>query len=997
MALAKQPVPIQLGQGLDTKTDPKSVVPGKLLLLENAVFKKRGQLAKRNGYQALTNLDVTGATIPTGGALEVFNGELLQYSNQTLYSYSAGIDRWVSKGSVVSAIVRTEQVIKNTESQTQADSATNLGITVYGWEDSRGGVRAQVVDEVSGTVLLADTVLDASASRVRVLAFSNFIYVFYYKSGSLCVRRINPLSPTAFDSAVTVSSTVNTSNPTYDVYNFQGIRILWAHNVQGSSQIKAGWLDDAPAVLTGVFAAVTIAEAGTNCLTAFEGPARRIYIAWHNATGVRCGIYNPGLGEVVAPVTVETPSADAVNITGFKNTDGTGATLLYEITAAATYNRFVRKATVSTSGTVGTPADFLRSVGLRSKAFTYTDADGNESHFVGVVHASTLQSTFFVARSDGLLVAKQQYSVAGGVATRPILANVWSPSAGVFAYAVLNKTQLVSENATLFTPNGVAKTTLDFTNADVFTAAQLGNNLHIVGGFLSMYDGQSVVEHGFHLYPENLSASQSGASGVADGTYLYCAVYEWTDNFGQIHQSAPSVPLSFTVTGGPRKVTVTIPTLRLTAKKGGRTNASIVLYRTENGDDQVFYRVSSVSSPTLNSTTADTVTIDDTTADAALISNQILYSVGGVLEHFAPPAASAISVYKNRIALAGLEDRDEVWFSKEYKKGEPVAFSDQIKKTVEPTGGRIIATAVIDDKLLFLKQDRYYYTFGDGPNNAGQDGDFAEPTFVTADVGCSNAQSIVRTPDGLMLETLKGIYLIDASLSPAPLGEPVIGFKDLTITSATLVSDVSQVRFATSDGVCLVYDYVERQWSTFTAHESLDAVLWNGSFVVLKTNGAVWKEDPTIFRDDGASIRMRIGTGWIALGGVIGFQRVYRVFLLGTYKSPHKLRTWVGYDFSPAYTDSIPFDPDTSLEIARLGDGSPFGSDEVFGGVNNAYRMSAHLRIQKCQAVRLLIEEETTSSTEGTQEAFDISTVGLLLGVKSGLGKLRAQQTKATE
>lgn len=1000
MALQKQPVPIQLGQGIDTKTDPKHVLPGKLLLLENAVFKKRNRLDKRNGYRKVSNLTLAGVELPTGSAMEVFNDELLQYANQELYSYSAGVDRWVSKGAAVSAIVRTRQVVKNTARQTQADSAHLGGVSVYSWEDSRGGVRATVIDEESGAALLSDVELDSSATRTRCLAFGSYLFVFYYKSGKLYVRRLNPLMATAFESAIEVCDDINTTSPNYDVYAYQALRILVVYNVEGATQVAAGWLDDEGAVLSGALSPVTAAaEAATNCLAIIPGPSNTFYLAWHNGTGVRVAIYNNGFGTLHTAFTVEAPGTNAVNITGYALTDGTGIRLLYETTAAATYNRMIRVASIASGGTVSTAAaDFLRSVGLTSKAWTYEDEDGNENHYVGIVHDSTLQATYFVARHDGLLVAKQQYSLAGGVTTRPILGNVWSSSTGVYAYAILNKVQLVSENATLFTPTGVAKTSLDFTNQDVFTAAQLGNNLHIVGGILSMYDGHSVVEHGFHLYPENLSASQSGAAGVGIGAYQYVAVYEWTDNYGQVHQSAPSVPLSFSVTGSARNVAVVVPTLRLTAKKSTRTNVSIALYRTEAAGTDVFYRVTSVLSPTANDPTADTVTITDTTADASLISNQILYTVGGVLEHLAPPASSAITVFKNRIILAGLESENDVWFSKEFKTGEPVAFTDQITKTVEPTGGGVQALAKIDDKLLMLKASTYYYTTGDGPNNTGQFGDFAEPSQVPqADVGTTNAQSIVAVPEGVMLKTAKGIYLIDSSLTPRYVGQEMEAFNALSVTSAALLADVNQVRFTTSDGVALVYDYEFKQWSTFTAHEAKDAVVWQGTYVLLKASGTVWKEDPAYFKDAGSPIRVRIGTGWLAVAGVIGFQRVYRVALLGEYKSPHKLRTWVGYDFSPAFTDSIPFDPDDSLDIARFGDGATYGADAVYGGTNSAYRYSAGLRVQKCQSIRFLIEEETTAATEGTHEAFNITTLGLLVGVKAGMGKFRAKQNLGTE
>jgi hypothetical protein len=993
MALQKQNVPILLGGGLDTKSDKKTVLPGKLLRAENVVFKKRNRLDKRPGYELLSHSDVSGADLPSGDSLATFNDELLLYGGQKLYSYASGAKRWVDKGAVVSAIVRTRQVIKNTYEQTAADSATLGGITVYAWEDGRGGVRASAHDEESGAIVLDDVSLDASASRPRVIAFGRYLYAFYYKSGSLYCRRLNPLAPAAFDAAVTVSATVNTAAPTYDVIPYRSTRILFAHNVQGAAQVKIGWLTEAIAT---TLTTHTVAEAATNSVALVLGPSETFCLAYQNVTdGVRACILNQGGAVAHGPLTVEAiTTANVVNITGYKTSSG--VTLLYERAAAATYNTLTRQCTVTTAGVAGTPADFLRSVGLWSKAFSYTDADNVERHYVGVVHSSTLQATFFVARSDGLIVAKQQASLARGLTSRPILANVWSPEAGVFAYTLVNKTRLVSENATLYSMTGVARTSLDFTAEDVFTAAQLGKNLHIVGGVLGLYDGAPVVEHGFHLYPENLAATPATSGGsMADGAYQYIAVFEWTDNHGQLHRSAPSVALDATVSGGSGSgsVTVTVPTLRLTGKNGTiRSSVSVALYRNEADGGEVFYRVSSISSPSYNTTTADSIDIVDTLADASIVSREILYTTGGTLDNEAPPSSSAVAIFKNRVWLGGLEDGSQVWFSKEHKAGEPVEFSGELKKDVEPTGGDVRQLAVLDDKLIFLKADRYYYTFGDGPNNTGALGEFADPVFRTADVGIEDTTSVVRVPDGIMLKTAKGIYLIDGNLAPSYIGDGVEDFNGYTVTSAELATSVNQVRFTTDGGPVLVYDYYFREWGTFTKLESKDSVTWLGRYVLLRASGVVWREDAILSKDCGAPINVALGTGWLALASLVGFQRVYRFFFVGEYKSPHKLRVGVAYDFSDAVTDYYTFDPDDALSISRYGDTSPFGDDDVYGGVNAAYRFVAHLRQQKCEAIRFVIEELTTAATEGSQEAFNVTALGLEVGAKAGMAKLRAQQ-----
>lgn len=496
MALTKQKIPINLGQGIDTKTDNKHVLPGKLVKLKNGVFKKRGRIDKRNGHDLIPNTTVDGVELGQGDSLAVYRNELLQYNGQSLYSLSSNSDKWVDKGSAVSIVTKTKQIINNTAQQTQVDSAINDGIGVYAWEDSRGGVRASIVDETTGVPILTDVSIDASATRVRCLAFKSYLYVYYYKSGSLYARRINPKAATEFDAAVEISDTVNTSNPTYDILNYADIRMIFAHNVQGASEIKLGFVNEDPAVLAGVLAPKTISEAATDSLALIQGTSQKIIIAYYNSTDkLRATIVNNGGTTLVSPATIDSISTTVRNITGYvSDTDET--TLLYEIDETLSYNKYVKQNTFDEAGNVGTPAVFKRSVGLWTKCFNYVDSSGASQNFVGVVHDSTFQATYFVIRTDGVIASKQLYSLASGLSLREILCNV-SKVGDKYSFSCLKKNRLVSQDDDVYTPTGVSKTTLDFSNNDVFTAAELGNTLHIVGGVLSMYDGESVVEHGF--------------------------------------------------------------------------------------------------------------------------------------------------------------------------------------------------------------------------------------------------------------------------------------------------------------------------------------------------------------------------------------------------------------------------------------------------------------------------------------------------------------------
>lgn len=994
MALNKQIISLNFGQGIDTKTDSKHLQAGKLSNLENAEFSKMGRIDKATGFTELPTQDFDGNELTNPDSIATFGDELLLYRDQTLYTLATGSDKWANKGNATSGIVRTTQVIKNIAQQTQVDFATNAGITVFAYADSRGGVRATVIDEESGTSLLADVLIDSAGSKVKVISFTDYIYVFYYEGSSvLKARRLNPVQATTFETEVTICSDIDAVNTTYDVINYRDTRILLAYNNTTGNQSTMAWYDQDLAQLSGILSPVTVANDFDKCVALVDRTGySEIYLLFEDAGDVKRIVYNNGLAELQSVATIETV-ANVNNITGYA--DSTGIIALYDVTPTNKDQSVIRTANIDSDGTVGTPADLVRSVSLWSKAFIYTSSEGTEYPYVCTLHDSTLQATYFlIDASTGRVVAKMQPNVGGSTASPGLICNVEALTSSKFGWPVLNKTRIISENATLYTPLGVARTSIDFANEDIFVGAELGGNLHIVGGILSMYDGDAIVEHGFHLYPERVSLAQSASGGsMSNGTYQVVCLYEWTDAKGQIHRSAPSLPVTIVVNGGgsSQKITVTFPTLRLTEKDGTtRTNVSLVCFRTEDLGS-IFYRATSITSPTDNDVTANSVSIDLTIDDTALISNEILYTTGGVLDNLPAPACSSISVFKNRLFLAGLENENDFWYSKEYITGRAVEFNDTLKKNVEPAGGRIVTTAVLDDKLAIFKKDRFFITFGDGPNALGQLGDFAKPQFISADVGCKNAESVVRMPDGIMFKSTKGFYLLDSSLGVTYIGSEVEDFNNLTTTSGILLAKNNQVRFTHSDGSILVYDYFFGQWSTRPNLSSKDAVVWQDEYVMLQGD-RILKSDSTVYKIGDSAQNLKLETGWIYVGDITGFQRVWRAFIVGEYKSTHKLKVKVAYDFGP-YIDIFYFDADTALGIGKYGDDSPYGSGSPYGGINNAYRFMMHLSRQKCQSIKFLIEELTSGGTFDSQASLSISDIGLLIGTSRGHAKLRQQQT----
>ena len=65
MALQKQNLSVPFAGGLDTKTDPFQVSPGKFISLVNSSFDAGGKLTKRNGFAPITTPTATPTSITT--------------------------------------------------------------------------------------------------------------------------------------------------------------------------------------------------------------------------------------------------------------------------------------------------------------------------------------------------------------------------------------------------------------------------------------------------------------------------------------------------------------------------------------------------------------------------------------------------------------------------------------------------------------------------------------------------------------------------------------------------------------------------------------------------------------------------------------------------------------------------------------------------------------------------------------------------------------------
>jgi hypothetical protein len=991
--LEKQTAVVPFVGGVQTKQNEYLVQPPNLLTLENGVFRVEGEIAKRFGFSSLSNLDSSGLPIE-GKKLLTFNDDLVLMSQTRLYSYAARADKWFDKGAFASVTATKASVVRNRASQMSQCTATNRDVTVVAWKDSRGpSLRYAIIDEDTQTAIKSDAVLSNSGIWVVASKFlTSFLVLLYAEAGALKAKIIDTSTFQEYDqtiSGIAVGTAVAAS-----VTQLGTNLVVLYPNGSNFPEISAIELDTDALVpsLIEVGGPGGVVD-GSNTMTSGHlvvdtSTNLQIYAVYSSGTAVRLqGMFQSLQIDPTHNVAVATAAATVPRVSGLVQPNGT-LVVCWETSAASSLNhtlstRHYTYNSQSAPAPTTSAAIVKRSLGLAGHMFTAGDA----IYIIGA-HESPLQPTIFllqyISQSSVPVAGKFLTSIAGGhpfdsvtSAASSMMSVPQLDSSGKTLVSLPEVTRLVTESGTITDNTGLVKLKLDFTNPP-FVGQQLGQNLMIAGGFISNYDGASVTEHGFHLYPENVTMTTPTGGSLVAGTYNVRVIYEWADAKGQIHRSAPSITVSEAAALNDQ-LTIVIPTVRLSSKN----DVSIAVYCTPvNGT--IYYRAGTVA----NNPGADTVSFSITSV-ATLTSQEILYTTGGVVENIAPPAATLVQRHKNRMFLGGLENDNELRYSQESTQNEGLGFSDFFIVRVNPAGGPVTALWTLDDKLIVFKRNNIFALPGEGPTPAGSGNDYQQPEEIASDVGCNNPSSLVTTPDGIMFSSDKGIKLLTRALAVEDIGGPVDEFSSLGVTSAILIPEYDEARFTTSTGVALVYNYIFKLWSTFSNYDARSAVNWLSSYLHLDDAGVVQKEVTGNYKDNNRPIPLKLKTSWIALAGLQGYKRIYRILFLGQKLSEHSFRVNIRYDYDPLIRETVYFNTLEQMNQETVPqDTTWIGLGETVVGSAKTEVMQFEIapRIQKCESIQLEIEDITQSTGSGA--SYSMSGLTFLLGITGGTANL---------
>ena len=1000
--LNKQPININFGQGLDTKTDPFQVQPGKFLGLTNSIFDKAGRLTKRNGFQSLTSLPDNTSTY-----LTTFNSALTAIGNK-IEVYSSSNQQWVNKGPIQPINLNTLPLIRSNNNQSAVDSAiAPNGFVCTAFIDNVGGVaitKYVVADSATGQNITAPVQIPVVSGTptgfARVFVLGTYFIILFtnnisgvYHLQYLALSNTNPsIVNTAAD--VTSAYSYNSSGPNFDGFVANNQLYIGYNSITGGQSIKVtsittGLILQAPVTISGEMAEYISIYVDTT--TAVQ-PV--VWVSYLNSSNqVKAFALSSTLVETLAP-TVVASGVTGVNIASISQNDI--LTVYVEVANNYGYDssiatHYIGSASITSTGTVTAGPIIARSVGLASKPFLI-----NSNVYMLTAYQSAYQPTYFLLNAAGQVISKLAYSNGGGYLTQGLPSVSVISSTANIPYLIKdsiqaqNKTQGSSSPA-IYSQTGINLASFDFASSDfAISATEIGSNLNLSGGFISGYDGYSVVEQNFFVWPDSVEVTTSASGGsLSAQTYYYQAVYEWTDNQGNIFRSAPSIPVSVTTTSGSSSNTIYVPTLRLTYKTANPVK--ITLYRWSTAQQEYYAIISpSSTSQTLNNTAVDYVAIVDAASDASILGNPLIYTTGGVLEDVAPPASNIMTLFNNRLWLVDSEDQNLLWFSKQVIEATPVEMSDLLTMYIAPTTasqgstGPITALSPMDDKLIIFKANALGYINGIGPDNTGANSNYSDLILINSVVGCTDQRSIVFTPAGLMFQSNKGIWLLGRDLTTQYIGAPVEALTTgVTIQSALNIPTTNQVRFTLSSGITLMYDYYFQQWGTFTNIPAVTSTIYQSLQTYVNSFGQVFQETPGLYLDNTAPVLMSFTTNWMSLAGLQGYERFYYMYLLGQYLTPFKLNVQIGYDYNTSPIQQTIVSP--IYPGAAWGGNNLWGDAGSWGGNTNVFEARVFPVQQKCESFQLIVTELYDSSIGTPAGAgLTLSGLNLIVGMKKG-------------
>lgn len=466
-------------------------------------------------------------------------------------------------------------------------------------------------------------------------------------------------------------------------------------------------------------------------------------------------------------------------------------------------------------------------------------------------YTQTQPTTAYYLVRDGLNqptpIATFSMGSGGGLPLRnsslaPVSIDTITGDALVSLASILDFTEILSSPLVTIPVMGVSLCRIHATAAGETTLSapiEAFGSLFLPGGTLLCWDGQTLGEAGYSNDPAPLTLVQSNGGGQlnASSTYAYMYQYCRATKGGRQRRSGFSAIGTVSTNGAiGNSVSVTGFMNTITG-----TGGWIEVFRGAANAAAGFQLCGTIP----NNPTVSTFTFNDLLADSELGAAAI-GGDGELVDNQPIPGASLVVTYQGRLWFVSPEHPQTLYYT-DVDTGLPggpndglVFSTDDFAVDVIDQNGPITGLQVMDTELVVFKKDAIYLVQGSGPDGNGAGATYGFQ-LIASGVGTSNAHSIVLAQDGtwFMSESERsGIMTLSRGLTVDYTGSGVRTFSGEVVTSAVVVPSQSQLRWYTSGGTTLVWDWISKIWTTFTGQPCASAVYYNGSVAYAPLSGA---------------------------------------------------------------------------------------------------------------------------------------------------------------
>jgi hypothetical protein len=674
----------------------------------------------------------------------------------------------------------------------------------------------------------------------------------------------------------------------------------------------------------------------------------------------------------------------------------------------------IRRVRYSSGGVKGSTATKWH-MQVASHAFRVGDRT-----FVWASYNSFLQSTWFLLDENLDPVGKLGFAVANTpdyatTRTSPIpLASVnWTVSGSakdecVYHLALSYKERIgpTDEPATLtgiYAEPGIQFVRLDF--LPKLRTAQAGRTTFVAGAQLWSYDGEEIVESGFHLSPELNARPDQDTSGslTQEGTYSYRADLCYRNSQNEEVRSHSIIFDSVVLTDTNNRVL-----LKFRPMLTRRENAYVLIFRNAmvDGAPTSIWNLLNSRDPSSAAFLRNDQTLEELsyTDDGSVTDAQIQAreahpgNSGTYIQPFSAPACEIVAAGKDRLWVAGGElPPGQVSPSRLFFPGETPAFNASINIQVDRNAAPITGIGFVGDVAAIFRHSQTYLQDGDGPDNEAG-GYWPTTRLGLSDSGAVSQDGIALIGPGLLYQSPAGFRIINAagglvsrnSESSSNIGAPVDPVaKNFLVSGTVVVPEDQEVRWYGPAGT-MVYNYLEDTWSTWTcAAQGATINPATGRAALVTSGGLLWLEDENTWRDGDVPYTHRIRFPWLHAGQLGDFQRIRRIIGLGTWnpEEAHKVRVELFYDernFLEEYWEwDVPDDTqnEDTWGAATWGAGS-WGDTANPEFEDSVWRFRRRPARQKCSVFSVAIEDANTAGP-----GFTLTALGLEVARKPGLDR----------